>query len=82
MYLKAMINIPCQLSISFMSYGFFAVLCQLVFMVLNINILLSSSSLEFVSYMYAPFLEYPLLSFTLIIGGSLLFDYLALKEIT
>ena len=70
---------PCSLSLRFFTYGLFAVLCQVVFLALSIILALSSHSHEFVKYIYAPYLEYPLSSLALVFGGALLLDYLHLR---
>ena len=71
--------IPCSLSLKIFTYGLFTVLCQAVFLVLNVNLALSSHSTEFVRYIYAPYIEYPLSSLALVFGGALLLDYINLK---
>ncbi len=79
MKIKKNIPVPCSISKQVLLYGFFAVLCQLVFMILNINLLLASHSIEFVRYTYIPYLEFPLVSVALIIGGAFLVDYITIK---
>ena len=71
--------IPCSLSLRFFIYGLFTVLCQVIFLALSVSLALSHHSIEFVKYIYIPYLEYPLSSLTLVIGGALLLDYLNLK---
>lgn len=78
--MKKIIDIPCRLSLIFMIYGSFAVFSQLIFMILHINILMSSHNFEMVKYICVPYLEYPLISIVLVLGGALLFDYIKLKE--
>ena len=72
--------IPCPLSRSFMIYGAFTVFCQLVFIVLNINIRLLYDSPALVRYIYVPWLEYPILSLALILAGACLFDYINIRD--
>ncbi len=72
--------IPCRPSRWLMLYGFYSILCQLMFMALHISILLSSHSMEFVRYTYIPLFEYPLLSIVLILGGAWLIDYVTVKS--
>lgn len=75
-------KVPCSLSKSFMSYGLFSVFSQLVFIILNVNIMLGQTSSEVVTYINLPYLEYPLASLALVIGGALLFDYVTMKDIS
>lgn len=79
MKIKKKTSIPCPVSKQILLYGFFAVFCQLVFMVLNINLLLTSHSMDFVRYTYIPYLEYPIVSVALIIGGAFIVDYVTIK---
>ena len=73
-------SIPCALSQKLIIYGSFAVLCQLIFITLSANITLLSHSAELVRYIHLPYLEYPLVSFALIIGGGALIDYVNLNK--
>ena len=76
---KNELHIPCSISLKFLHYGLFAVLCQLIFMMLSIDLSLASHSMELVRYTYVPYLEYPIVSVTLIIGGAFLIDYITIK---
>ena len=71
--------IPCSLSVRFMIYGFFTILCQLAFLVLCINITIIERGPHIARYIYLPCIEYPIVSLALIIGGALLFDYINLR---
>lgn len=76
--MKNRVSIPCALSMRFLTYGFFAIFSQLVFLILAVDITLSERGPYIARYIYLSCLEYPLLSLALIIGGALLFDYIIL----
>ena len=78
--MKKAIAVPCYLSRLIFIYGFFTLLCQLSFLYLSASIFLDTNSAEMFRYIYFPYLEYPILSFTLIIGGGLLVDYICLRD--
>ena len=80
--MKTEIKIPCSLSKKFISYGLFAVLSQLIFIALNVGIILPERGIDIVTYIYLPYLEYPLVSLALVIGGALLFDYINIKNVS
>ena len=77
--MKTNLIFPCVLSQKFIIYGSFSVLCQLLFIMLSANIALMSHSHEFVRYIHMTYLEYPLASLALIIGGGALIDYVNLN---
>ena len=60
-------------------YGFFAVLCQSVMILLCVICEDANVSREVLRHTYLPYLEYPLMSLTLIIGGALLLDWAILR---
>ncbi len=61
-------------------YGFYALLCQMLFLFLflteDVQILSSATLL----HKYLPLLEYPIMSFSLLIGGALFYDYIVLSN--
>jgi len=72
--------IPGKISLNIIIYGLFAVLCQLIFMILHINILLSSYTPGYIMYTYVPNFESPLMSIAIIIGGAFLIDYTIIRS--
>ena len=78
--MKKKIAIPCSLSQIILIYGLFAILCQLSFLYLSASIFLSANSAEMLGYIYIPYLEYPILSLAIVIGGGLLIDYVYLHD--
>lgn len=78
--MKQNISIPCPLSRQLFIYGFFSVLCQLAFLYLSADIFLSENSRTMLEYIYVPYIEYPILSIAIIIGGGLLIDYIVLHD--
>ncbi len=61
-------------------YGIFAVLTQLTFILLHIEIQSANLSPALLSHYYAPWLEYPLCSLSLVFGGSYLFEWIEKNE--
>ena len=57
-------------------YGFFAILCQLGSIFLFLVLQPSTVSDSVLRHLYAPWLEYPLVSLALTVGGAVLFTYL------
>ena len=73
-------NNPSRLTSLLLIYGFFAVLCQLCLMLLCLRMEDPSRSFALLRHVYLPWLESPLVSVLLIIGGATLFTYLFGKE--
>lgn len=57
-------------------YSFFAIFCQLVSIFLFLSLKVAFMPYSVLRHFYAPWLEYPLLSLSLTIGGAVLFTYL------
>lgn len=74
---KIPISKPAKL---LLHYGFFAVLCQSVMILFCILCEDSSVSDEVLRYRYVPYLEYPLMSLSILIGGALLIDWVIPKQ--
>ena len=70
---------PCKISFYLLLFGIFAVLCQLVLIILHMNFFHPTASPSVLLHTYAHFLQYPLASLTLSIGGALLIDYSLLR---
>ena len=60
---------------SLLKYGLFAVLCQLSILFIWIESMSSSLSGDILYHRYASYLEYPLASILLLLGGSLFITY-------
>ena len=56
----------------FLTHGIYAVLCQLTFILLTVQIQTQPPATPLLYRTYLPWLEYPLASLTLLIGGSFL----------
>ena len=56
----------------FLTHGAYAVLCQLTLILLTVMHQAAALSAPVLRHTYLPWLEYPLASLTLLIGGSLL----------
>ena len=69
-------NVGRKLAQRLLVYGFFAILCQLVFIFLFLILQPPHISLSVLRHFYAPWLEYPLVSLALTIGGAVLFTYI------
>ncbi len=69
-----------KLSLSIMIYGFFAVLCQLFLILLQVLAEDPSVSHGVLTHRYLPYLEYPLMSVTLLLCGAYLLEYIQQKE--
>lgn len=61
-------------------YGFYVLLCQMVFILLFFLDDARTLSYTTLLHTYLPIWESPLMSFTLLIGGALLYDYIVLTE--
>lgn len=61
-------------------YGIFAVLSQCVMILLCVLCEDESVATELLRYRYLPYLEYPLMSLALLVGGSLLIDWATLTQ--
>ena len=61
-------------------HGFFAVLCQCAMILLCVLCEDGNVATELLRYRYLPYLEYPLMSLALLIGGSLLIDWVDLTQ--
>ena len=72
--------IPSKYSLYMMVFGVFSVLCQLLFIVLHIDISHPTASPSVLLHAYANYIEYPLASLSLSIGGALLIDYVILRS--
>ena len=72
-------KIPCKISFLLILFGSFAVLCQLIFIVLHIDIFHPLASPSVLLHSYAHVIQYPLASLALAIGGALLIDYVLLR---
>ncbi|MBR2293154.1 MAG: hypothetical protein IKA44_02445 [Clostridia bacterium] len=70
------VSIPSRLCLVF---GLFAILCQLCFLYLWISIESPTVSADVLAHTFAPLLEYPLMSLTLLLGGTLLIEYILRK---
>ncbi len=73
---KYFVSIPSRLCLVF---GLFAILCQLCFLYLWISIESPTVSADVLAHTFAPLLEYPLMSLTLLLGGTLLIEYILRK---
>ena len=74
MYLKKLSVVPCSLSLRLLTYGLFAVICQIFFLLMFMDHLNPDASATYLIYTYADHLEYPLASAALVVGGSWLID--------
>lgn len=70
-------SLPARL---LLHYGLFAILCQCALLLLNCLCCDPSISPEVLRHRVLPLLEYPLMSLTLLLSGSLLIDWLRWKE--
>lgn len=66
---------PSAVSSKFMIYGFFAVICQLALILFTFTSIFTPSTAAYIKDTYFLYLEYPLASTALIIGGAYLMDY-------
>lgn len=76
---------PCSIPITryarlCLHYGFFAVMCQSAMILLCVLCEDPSVETALLRYRYLPYLEYPLMSLTLLIGGALLIDWASLSQ--
>ena len=65
-------NRATRMTTLFLTHGIYAVLCQLTFILLTVQIQAQTLATPLLYRTYLPWLEYPLASLTLLIGGSLL----------
>ena len=70
---------PSKYSLYLLIFGCFAALCQLLFIILHMDISHPTASPSVLLHTYAHFIEYPLASLSLSIGGALLIDYVILR---
>ncbi len=56
-------------------FGTYAVLCQLTFILLSVRTAPETVSLDVLRHRVIPWLEYPLMSLTLIFGGGALLEW-------
>lgn len=71
---KSLNNIPCKASLKLINYGSFIVLCQSVFLLLRLNILMPVYEHSYLYRIIFPEFEYPLINIALIICGVYLID--------
>ena len=64
-------NRAARITTLFLTHGAYAVLCQLTFILLTVQIQAQALATPLLYRTYLPWLEYPLASLTLLIGGSL-----------
>ena len=73
---KYSVSTPSQLILLF---GLFSVLSQLAFLLLWALIEAPTVSADVLAHTFVPLLEYPLMSLTLLLGGTLLIEYILRK---
>ena len=78
--MKNNVIIPCPLSRQIFIYGLFAILSQLTFLYLSASIFLYDHSRVMLGYIYTPYLEYPILSIAILLGGCLIIDSIFLYD--
>ena len=69
-----------RFSLLLLTYGFFSVLCQVVAILFSVLEFSAKISAQALCLRFAPHLEYPLMSLTLLLGGALLLELLHHKE--
>ena len=74
------ITLPGKMSFKIITYGLFFVFCQLIFMLLRLNILLLEHEPSHLYNIILPEFEYPLINIVLIIGGAYFIDMLFLRS--
>ncbi|MBE6667216.1 MAG: hypothetical protein E7607_02765 [Ruminococcaceae bacterium] len=72
-------KIPCKISFCLLLFGIFTVLCQLVMILLHIDFVHPTASPSVLLHTYANFIQFPLASLALTVGGALLIDYVLLR---
>ena len=71
---KRSVSMPGKPATEFMIYGIFIVICQLMFMLLRLNILLSVHDPAYLYGIIIPEFEYPLINIALITAGAYIID--------
>ena len=61
-------------------HGLFAVICQMAFLYLYINLQAELLPRALLSHLFAPWLEYPLCSLALLFGGAYLLEWVQKNE--
>ena len=61
-------------------YGLFAVLTELLFIILYVDLQSQALPLSLISHLCAPWLEYPLCALALLFSGAYLIDYIQKNE--
>lgn len=67
-------------SLLLLSYGLFAVLAELLFILLYIDLQSAILPPSLIAHLCAPWLEYPLCSLALLTGGAYLIEYIQKNE--
>lgn len=70
---------PSRISAKILIYGFYAVLCQLLIMLLKLSVLLTEYEPSIIYNFILPEFEYPLINIALIISGAYLIDALMIR---
>jgi|GEM_PF-6769995 len=68
-------------SLLLLRYGLFAVLAQLSLMLVYIDTLAVTLPPDLLSYYFAPWLEYPLTTIAILLGGAYFIDWIQKNEV-